>query len=583
MYTQIKPEEITEILRDEPVVAIDTETAGLNWQKDRLLFLQFSCKKGEAYLVSIKFFSPAVDEILKNPNIGKVFHSAVFDVLFLRKAGYTVNNIMFDTKIAAYLMDNTQDNGLKALARTYLRIKDVLDYKDVVPKAARAKKGELPPKTPTLEDVPMEKVLAYACADADHTFQLYTLFAPEIQRHNFDDLMQQELSVQNNLIDMTMNGCKLDVNLIDNLRCDTQKKHISLKKDIGVILGESIDINSSKQLGTALYDNLGLPVVGISATTGVPSTDSKCLTALMHDHKVIPMLLAYKQYEKLLSTYLEPIPMLVDNNDCLHGRFNQCITDTGRLSSSDPNLQNIPVKTEIGKAFRNCFISRFPGGKLLVADYNQIEIRMLAHLSKDKLILNGLKNGLDMHSLTASLLLNIPIEEVTKEQRKLFKTIDFGIIYGMSAKKLSVDAHITYEEAEKHIDCFFDTYFGVKEYREKCVQEVDTCGYVKTISGRRLYISKDKYVGTRALNYPIQGSAAEVIKQAMIKTSDWITKEGLSTLPILQVHDELVFDVPKDEQKLVAMKIPQLMSNVIKLSADFPVDSYMVDSWGKAK
>jgi len=299
---------------------------------------------------------------------------------------------------------------------------------------------------------------------------------------------------------------------------------------------------------------------------------------------VIPPLMAYKKYEKLLTTYLEPIPEMVDDGDCLHGSFNQCVTDTGRLSSSGPNLQNIPVKTKLGREFRNCFISRFPGGKLLVADYSQIEVRILAHLSQDKLLLKAFnEDDADMHTLTATLLYHVTADAVTPDMRSVAKTLNFGVIYGMSSRKLSVDAGIGEDEAETYIETFFDQYSGVSDFRAECQRKAADDGFIKTILGRRLYFAEGKYIGTRALNYPIQGSAADVIKKAMVACAKAIKDKDLKTVMILQVHDELVFDVPKDEQKLVQIILPNLMHNVIPISVDLPVDTHLVSSWGKAK
>jgi DNA polymerase-1 len=316
----------------------------------------------------------------------------------------------------------------------------------------------------------------------------------------------------------------------------------------------------------------------------MPSTDAKCLDCLEHDHVVIPHLQVYKKYEKLLTTYLEPIPELVDEHDCLHGSFNQCVTDTGRLSSSSPNLQNIPVKTELGREFRNCFISRFPGGKLLVVDYSQIEVRILAHLSQDTLLLKAFnEDNIDMHVLTACMLYDLPADKITKDMRSVAKTLNFGVIYGMSSRKLSVDAKIDEQDAARYIGTYFERYSGVNTFKEECQKLAEKDGFIQTILGRRLFFAEGKYIGTRAMNYPIQGSAADIIKKAMVVCSKEIQDKDLKTLMILQVHDELVFDVPKDEQKLVQILLPNLMHNVIPISVDLPVDAKLVSSWGLAK
>lgn len=584
MYKLISACEIPTLTKDCKLVAIDTETTGFDFWKHKLVYFQFATGDGNAYMVDARKFSREIAGLLASKTIGKVFHKTSFDVNFLTAAGYETENIVFDTKIAAYLLNNVQENGLKDLARTYLRVKKVIEFDDVVPKPPRAKKGEPRPVRQTIADIAPEKVVDYACADADHTRKLADLFMPEIDRQGFTKLMELELGVSQVLTAMMKNGCKIDSAKVDKLRLQVQKTRFQEMSEIKKLLGPAVDINSPKQLSEALYDNLGLPVVGVSKTTGLPSTDATCLEYLEQDHPVIKHLLAYKKYEKLLTTYLEPLPELLDNQDCVHGNFNQCVTDTGRLSSSGPNLQNIPVKTELGREFRNCFISRFPGGRLLVADYSQIEVRLLAHLSQDKLLLRAFtEENADMHTLTATMLFNVKAEDVTKDMRSVAKTLNFGVIYGMSAKKLSVDAGIGYNEAEEYISTYFDKYKGVAEYREACQSKAEKDGFITTIFDRKLHFAEGKFIGTRALNYPIQGSAAEIIKKAMVVCFDYLVKEELKTLPVLQVHDELVFDVPKDEQKLIQIKVPALMHNVVPISVDLPADVHLVPAWGMAK
>jgi len=584
VYKLISPNEIAELVKDCHLLAIDTETTGFDFWKHRLVYVQFATGDGNAYMLKADKFMKELAYVLANEKIGKVFHKSSFDVNFLSRAGYEIRNIVFDTKIAAYLLNNTQENGLKDLAKTYLRVKNVIEFDDIVPKAERAKKGCDRPARKTIADIPVEQALNYACADADHTRKLADLFIPEIERQGFKDLMTLELGVQDVITKMERVGCKIDIQKADALRLEVQKERFKEMAEIKAIVGQAVDINSPKQLAECLYENLGLPVVGLSKTTGLPSCDASCLEALEHDHIVIPHLMVYKKYEKLLTTYLEPIPELVDDGDCLHGSFNQCVTDTGRLSSSGPNLQNIPVKTKLGREFRNCFISRFPGGKLLVADYSQIEVRILAHLSQDKLLLKAFnEDNADMHTLTASLINHVDPKDVTPDMRSVAKTLNFGVIYGMSARKLSVDAGIDEAEAASYIETYFERYSGVNDFRNKCKELAEKDGYINTILGRRLYFAEGKFIGTRALNYPIQGSAAEVIKKAMVRCAKEIKDKDLKTVMILQVHDELVFDVPKDEQKLIQILLPNLMHNVIPISVDLPVDAHMVATWGAAK
>jgi len=591
MYKLISPAEIKDLTDGATLIAIDTETTGFDFWKHKLVYIQFACGDGNAYMLKADKFIPEMNAILSNQNVPKVFHKSTFDVNFLSRAGYEIRGIVFDTKIAAYLLNNTQENGLKDLAVTYLRAKNVLEFDDVVPKADRAKKGQPKPQRKTIADIPIELALDYSCADAYHTRALADLFIPEIERQGFKDLMELELGVQRVITRMEYNGCKIDLAKADKLRLEVQKERFKELAEIKSIAGQTLNVDSPKQLVEYLFEynngrpvGLGLPVVGLSKTTGLPSTDAGSLECLEHDHPIIPHIMNYKKYEKLLGTYLEPIPELVDEKDCLHGSFNQCVTDTGRLSSSGPNLQNIPVKTKLGREFRKCFISRFPGGKLLVADYSQIEVRILAHLSQDPLMLKAYNvDNIDMHTLTASLLYHVDTKDVTKDMRGIAKPLNFGIIYGKGARMLAIDAGIDINEAAEYITTYFTKYEGVAAYKDLCQQLAEKQGFITTMLGRRLNFAEGKFLGTRALNYPIQGSAADIIKKAMVVVDDWLLKEGMKTIPVLQVHDELVFDVPKDEQKLISIKIPQLMHNVVPLTVDLPVDAKLVSCWGEMK
>jgi len=581
-YKLIPAAKIPEIVGDLKEVTIDTETTGFDWWAHKLCYVQIGTGDGKAFLVDVRKYSPELQALLSNPKVGKVFHKASFDVLFLEQNGYKVEHISFDTKLAAYILDNTQENGLKDLAQKYLR-REVLTFDEIIPKAQRAKKGEPRPPKPTILDVEPAVLLEYACADADNTYELKELFRPEIQRQGFMALMEMELCVQNILIKMQRNGCKMNLAKADKLRIEVQNLMFNASKQAHTCLKSDFNLDSPKQLVNILYGQLALPICGLSKTTGLPSTDEKSLKCLVNDHPIVQHILEYKKYAKLLGTYLEPLPQLVDEQDCLHGRFNQEVTDTGRLSSSGPNLQNIPVKTKLGIEYRNCFISRFKDGKLLVADYNQIEVRILAHLSKDPVLIRALKDGMDTHKLTASFIYGIRPEKVTKPQRNIAKTINFGIIYGMGSNKLAADTGLSEKVAAEYIKKYFMQYKGVKEYKENQEELADKRGYVETLLGRKLFIAKGKYAGTRAINYSVQGSAAEVIKKAMVQCDCYIEKEDLKTLPILQVHDELVWDVPANEHGLIQMKIPQLMHNVIPIAVDLPVDARLVNAWGEAK
>lgn len=584
-YSLIKPSKIKEIVKGAKYVAVDTETTGLSPFKDKLCYMSLSVKAGEAFLVDIQNYSTEVAEFLES-DIPKVFHKALFDELFFRTHGYKVNNVAFDTKIAAYVLDPLSrfKIGLKDLAKSILGKEEVITFENLFPKPPRRKKNDPPRVEPTILDVPQDKLVEYACADADHTVQLFSVFAKRIKEEGCQVPFKLDMEVNEVITEMMYNGCKIDAALLEEQRqkCLVLKNEAE-KKCRELLEDNEINLGSTVQLVKKFYEDLELPV-RCTTEKGLPSAGSPALRLIADLHPSIPHLLEWTEYSDLLSKYLEPIPPMLDTNNMLHGWFNQVNTDTGRLSSSGPNLQNMPSRSEIGRQVRLAWVSRFKNGGILSLDYSQIEMRIMAHLSGDELLIKQIKDGLDLHTVTAMMIYGISDpEKVTKNQRGFAKTINFGVIYGMGASKLAVDTGVEEEEAAKYLETYFEKYNGVSTYKKDSFAFAKEQGFVETIIGRKLYFREGTYLGTRAVNFPIQGSAAEVIKMAMVAVYREMKKMKCKSKLILNVHDELDIDGPMSELKDIQPMATEIMENIVKLSVPLKVDSSIATSWGACK
>jgi DNA polymerase-1 len=514
------------------------------------------------------------DEMLK-----KVGQNIKYEWIVLKRYGIHLQGIEGDTMIASYLLNPTKHNhNLSEIAREYLD-RSVTDYKDVAGTGAKAL---------TFDQIDLEKAKNYSCEDADVTLQLSQLLLPKLTNGGFKDLFDQvEMPLLVVLAKMEMNGVKIDMDLLNEFSKEMEIQLQQKEERIYMLAGEVFNINSSQQLGKILFDKLKLPV--IKKTKTGPSTDVDVLTKLSLQHELPLEILTYRNLSKLKSTYIDALPRLVHpKTGRIHTSYNQTVTATGRLSSSDPNLQNIPIRTDEGSRIRQAFIPE-KGRGIVSADYSQIELRLLAHLSQDETLVEAFRREEDIHARTASEIFGVPMEKVNPRMRREAKVINFGIIYGMSAYGLAQQLNIEPKIAQAYIDEYFRKVPGVQVYIEKSLEEARQKGYVTTLLQRRRYLPdiQSPTVAIRqasermAINTPLQGTAADIIKVAMIRIQSRIEELGLSTKMIMQVHDELVFEVPEEETQKALPMIQKEMEGVMELSAPLKVSIQSGKNWAE--
>lgn len=557
--------------------AFDFETTSEDPVRADLVGLSFSWKTGHAYYVPVnKYFDvdtvvKALKPVFENKKIQKIGQNIKYEYIVLSKYGVRLRGIHFDTMVASYLLNPSKlSHGLDDISIDYLNHKMTTPIEELIGKGKSAI---------TMDRVDVEKVSNYCCEDSDVTFRLKEVLSKELSGKDLDKLFYKvEMPLVEVLADMEINGISIDTGYLGKLSGEMEKKLDKLTKHIYEIAGEEFNINSPKQLSHILFEKLKLPIIK-KTKTGI-STDESVLMKLAGKHKLPKALIEYRELSKLKSTYVDSLPELVNpDTGRVHTSFNQTVTATGRLSSSDPNLQNIPIRTEEGRKIRKAFVPA-EGNILLSADYSQIELRVLAHLSGDRHLIKAFRDGLDIHTFTASLVMGIKEKEVTEAMRGMAKTVNFGIIYGMSPYGLSQSLEIEVDKAKEFIDAYFERYPDVKKYLDGLIAEAREKGFVTTILGRRRYIpeinSSDvrvkQFAERTALNTPIQGSAADIIKVAMIAIQEKLEK-GFGSKMILQVHDELVFDVIKKEEEDIMKIVRAGMEDVIKL--DVPVTAHI--------
>ncbi len=563
----------------------DTETTSEDPVLAKLAGISFSWKEGAAYYVGVSegareekkldvgLVIGRLKDIFEDEEIKKTGQNVKYDYIVLANYGVSVKGIVFDTMVASYLLNPSKPNhGLDYISFEYLNHKMTTPIEDLIGKGKSAT---------TMDKVDVGKVSDYSCEDSDVTFRLKKILEKEISQKNLDELLYKvEMPLTEVLARMEINGVSIDKKYLATLSKEMDGKLGKLTKKIYELAGEEFNINSPKQLSVILFEKMKLPVIR-RTKTGI-STDEEVLTKLALGHPLPEKLLEYRELSKLKSTYVDSLPDLVNPaTNRVHTSFNQTVTATGRLSSSGPNLQNIPIRTEEGKKIRKAFIASDKKHTLLSADYSQIELRILAHLSGDKNLIEAFKEGSDIHAYTASLVFAVKEPEVTSDMRSMAKTVNFGILYGMSPYGLSQSLKIDVDKAKEFIDAYFERYPEVKFYLEGLIGEARQNGYVTTLLGRRRYIPEINSTDMRvrqfaertAINTPIQGSAADIIKVAMISIDERLSKKRLTAKMIMQVHDELVFDVPKDELKEVCRIVKDGMENIIKLKV--PVEAHV--------
>jgi len=568
----------------------DTETTGLDANLADIVGLSFSFENAKAYYVPtpadregaqaiVDIFKP----VLENPNIEKIGQNIKYDILLLARYGVKVQGSLFDTMLAHYLIDPDTRHGMDVLAENYL------NYSPVSITELIGEKGK---KQGNMRDVEVEKVKEYAAEDADITLQLKNVFQPLLVETNTMQLAQDvEFPLVYILAEIERNGVKIDVPALEEFSKTLDQDIKNLEESIFEKAGVNFNIASPKQLGEVLFDKLQLDPKAKKTKTGQYKTGEDVLLALAHKSDIVQDILNFRQMQKLKSTYVDALPELINpETGLIHTSYNQAVAATGRLSSTNPNLQNIPIRTERGREVRKAFIPRSENNVILSADYSQIELRLIAELSKDQNMMEAFSQGHDIHRATAAKVYNVDFDAVTSEQRRNAKAVNFGIIYGQSAFGLSQNLGISRKEASDIINEYFNQYTGIKKYMSDAVESAKEKDYVETILKRRRYLRDINsanmtvrgFAERNAINAPIQGSAADLIKLAMIAIQKEIEQRGLTGKMIMQVHDELVFDVPKDEIEVFKKIILDKMSNAIKTSVPLIVEIGKGKNWLEA-
>jgi len=577
-------------LQQQSSVCFDTETTGLKALEVELIGISFSWETGKGYYVSFPDDQSETLAVLEefrsffeNKSIEKIGHNLKYDIKVLSNYGMPVKGPLFDTMIAHYLINPDMRHGMDILAETYLNYQPVSITKLI------GKKGK---NQLSMRDIPLNDQTEYAVEDADITLQLKKHFIEELKKGNVIKLFNEiELPLVSVLTAMEIEGINLNTNFLNELSIQLTNDINRLEKTIFDQSGEEFNIASPKQLGVVLFENMKLVDKPKKTKTGQYSTAEDVLSNLSKDHEIIANVLEYRQFKKLQSTYVDALPNEINpNTGRVHTAYAQAVAATGRLSSTNPNLQNIPIRTERGKQVRKAFIPRDENYVLLAADYSQIELRIIAALSEEETMIEAFKNGEDIHASTAAKVFNVPLSEVTREQRSNAKTVNFGIVYGVSAFGLSNQTDLTRKESKELIDLYYETYPKLKNYMSAQVDFARDNGYVETVLQRRRYLkdinSRNAIVRgaaeRNAVNAPIQGSAADIIKIAMIKIFKRFEKEGFKSKMLLQVHDELVFDAHKDELEIIKPIIKYEMEHAFEMIVPLDVEMGIGENWLEA-
>ncbi|AUZ85765.1 DNA polymerase I [Methylophaga nitratireducenticrescens] len=583
-------------LKKAELFAFDTETTSLNYLQARIVGMSFAIKAGEAAYLPLAHDYPGAPEqldfdatlalmkpLLEDPKALKVGQNLKYDRHILLNHGIDLQGIAHDTMLQSYVLDSTATrHDMDSLAEKYLG-RSTIHFEDI------AGKGK---KQLTFNEIGLEEASPYACEDADITLQLHHVLWPKVQAIPSLETVYRELEMPLLPVLNTLerNGVHIDIFMLqqqsDQLALDIDR----LEKEAHASAGTKFNLGSPKQLQEILYDQQQLPVRK-KTPKGQPSTAENVLQELADDGYELPQIIMnYRSLSKLKSTYTDKLPQQVNQQTGrVHTSYHQAVTATGRLSSSDPNLQNIPIRTETGRKIREAFVAG-KGAKILAADYSQIELRIMAHLSGDKSLLTAFAEGEDIHRHTASEIFGVEAEQVNGDQRRSAKAINFGLIYGMSAHGLSKQLGIERHQAAKYMETYFERYPGVRNYMDNTREQAKKDGYVETIFGRRLYLPeinssnglRRQYAERTAINAPMQGSAADIIKRAMISIHDWLLEADTGIRMIMQVHDELVFEVPEDQLDLAKTEIEQFMIQAADLEVPLEVGIGVGDNWEQA-
>ena len=582
--------ELISYLEKQTAFCFDTETTSLNPNEAELVGLSFAYVAGEAFYVPFPADQDKAKEqlalfegVFANEEIVKIGQNVKYDLLVLKNYGLDVKGKLYDTMLAHYLIEPEGKHSMDWLAQQYL------NYRPVSIESLIGKKGK---NQGNMRDVDVDEVVAYAAEDADITLKLKQKFDPIISSNGLDKLLEE---VENPLIrvltDMEFEGVRIDTEALAELSGILEEESKAIEKRVYELAGVRFNLASPKQLGEVLFEKLRLDPKAKKTKTGQYATGEEVLSKLAAEHEIAQAILDYRQMVKLKSTYVDALPTMINpKTGRVHTTYNQFVAATGRLSSVNPNLQNIPIRTERGKEIRKAFVARDENHVLLAADYSQIELRIMASFAQDESMIEAFKNGRDIHAATAAKIFQVPLEEVSSDMRRKAKTANFGIIYGISAFGLSQRLNIPRTEAKEIIDAYFKEFPAVKAYMDDCIEKARKNEYVETILGRRRYLrdinsrnmTMRGFAERNAINAPIQGSAADLIKVAMIQVHEWMKTQKLSSKMILQVHDELVFDAHKDEVELLKREIPKIMSEAVNIGVPLVVETGLGNNWLEA-
>ncbi|WP_250631042.1 DNA polymerase I [Rhodoflexus caldus] len=573
----------------QKVFCFDTETTSENAYEAEVVGLSFCYRKGEAFYVPLPENREAAaavlqefQEVFANEKIGKIGQNLKYDLIALANYGIEVRGELFDTMLAHYLIEPEGRHGMDIMAENYLNYKTI-SYDELT---MRGKK-QIP-----IREVPLADLTEYAAEDADITFQLQEKFAPVLKKDGLEVLFREvEMPLVQVLADMERAGVRIDTEALAAYSKELEVDIRAAEQRVYADAGEEFNIGSPKQLGQILFDKLKLIDKPKKTATGQYATGEEILVQLAPEHPIAQHILDFRQLQKLKSTYVDALPQLLSPKDGLiHTTYNQAVAATGRLSSNNPNLQNIPIRTDKGREIRRAFVPRSPDFVLMSADYSQIELRIMASFSKDESMIEAFRQKRDIHAATAAKIFKVPIEKVDSEMRRRAKTANFGIIYGISAFGLAQRLNIPRKEATELINAYFAEFPAVKKYMDEVVQLAHEREYVETILKRRRYLrdinsrnfTQRGFAERNAINAPIQGSAADLIKIAMIKIHNWLKISGLQSKMILQVHDELVFDVYRPEQEIMQAKVKELMESAFTLEVPLEVEVGVGENWLEA-
>ena len=585
-----------EKLSNAEVFAFDTETTSVNYMQAELVGVSFAVEEGKAAYVPVAHdyldapeqlsrdcVLAALKPLLEDPQIGKTGQNLKYDQNILRHYDISINGIVNDTMLASYILNSTAGkHDMDSLAERYLNVQTV-HFEDIAGKGA---------KQLTFNQIELEKAAHYAAEDADITLRLHNELQKQLAPHEKLQRVLKDIEVPlaSTLAKIEFNGVAIDVQQLHNLSHKFAQRASEIEQEVHDEAGEVFNLGSTKQLQQILFEKMSLPILK-KTPKGAPSTSEEVLQELANDYSLPRLIMEYRGLTKLKNTYTDKLPKMVDSRTGrVHTSYHQAVAVTGRLSSTEPNLQNIPIRNESGRSIRKAFIAP-EGKKIVAADYSQIELRIMAHLSKDEGLIAAFKQGLDVHSATAAEVFQTPIESVTVDQRRNAKAINFGLIYGMSAFGLAKQLNIPRNDAQKYMDMYFERYPGVLQYMEDTRLFAKEHGYVETVGGRRLYLpdisarngARRKGAERAAINAPMQGTAADIIKVAMLQVDNWLTTQKSDDVKmIMQVHDELVFEIKEQHVEHATQHLISLMEGAYALDIPLVVECGIGNNWEEA-